>query len=107
MAHMANRSYFSIPNFYTYVTPHPLRKAHGGTALIIRNKIKHHEIDKISKIYIQATSTSVEVTKVPILLTVVYCPPGKIIKDEHFNMLGHHFIAVRDFKAKEQCRVQY
>ena len=54
------RSYFKLPNYTIYDTPHPDGTAHGGTAILIKNGIKdylhgHHNLD-----YLQATSVTVE-----------------------------------------------
>ena len=40
-----------IPHYTIYDTKHPSGKAHGGTAVIIRNDIKHHLHSQVSKEY--------------------------------------------------------
>ena len=46
--HFTNQSYFSINNFNTYHTIHQTNSARGGSAVIVRNSIKHYDEAKIS-----------------------------------------------------------
>lgn len=50
------RNYFKIPKYTTYVTNHPDGTAHGGTAVIVKSNIKHHELQPSDHDFIQATS---------------------------------------------------
>lgn len=77
-SHLTDKHYIQIPKFKVYHTKHPAEgKAHGGTALIIREKIKHHEIEKQEKEYLQATSIAIEEQHGEMILSSVYCPPIK------------------------------
>ena len=49
--HFTPKSYMKIPHYTIYDTKHPSGKAHGGTAVIIRNDIKHHLHSQVSKEY--------------------------------------------------------
>jgi len=40
--HFTSKSYIRIPNYTLYDTQHPDGTAHGSTAIIIQNTIKHH-----------------------------------------------------------------
>jgi exonuclease III len=40
--HFTERSHISIPNYTIYRAAHPDKTAHGGTAVIIRQKLKHY-----------------------------------------------------------------
>jgi len=40
---------------------HPDGKAHGGTALIISSRIKHYEIGKHQRDFLQATDVMIEI----------------------------------------------
>jgi hypothetical protein len=42
--HFTNRSYITIPKYNIYYTNHPDETAHGSTAVIIRQNIKHYLI---------------------------------------------------------------
>ena len=39
--HFTTKSYLKIPYYTIYDTKHPSGKAHGGTAVIVRNDISH------------------------------------------------------------------
>ena len=39
--HFTTKSYMKIPYYTIYDTKHPLGKAHGVTAMIVRNDISH------------------------------------------------------------------
>lgn len=102
--HFTNRSFIRIPGYQIYDTPHPDGTAHGGTAVIIRNTIKHHELNKYNKSYLQATSIVIEDWNGPLTLSAVYCPPKHTISNDQFsdffNTLGTRFIAGGDYNAK-------
>jgi len=51
---------------------HPDDKAHGGTAIIIKSSIKHYEIDKYQKDFLQATSVMMEAWNGCITISAVY-----------------------------------
>lgn len=44
--HFTNKSYMKIPKYTIYDTKHPNGSGYGGTAVIIKNSIKHHELNK-------------------------------------------------------------
>jgi len=102
--HFTTRSYFKLPNYTIYDTPHPEGTARGGTAILIKNGIKHylhwhHNLD-----YLQATSVTIEDWVGPLTIAAIYCPPKHTIKAEQFRhfyaTLGHRFLAVGDCNAK-------
>lgn len=102
--HMTTKSFIKIPNYSIYYTNHPAGTARGGTAVIIKNKIKHNEIVKYSERNLQATAVEVEDWNGKLILAAVYCPPNLTIKTEqfesYFGTLGHRFIAGGDYNAK-------
>ena len=60
--HLANKYNFNIPGFVFHKTNHRDSKAHGGTGILVRNRLRHFALNEYSKDYkyIQATSISVE-----------------------------------------------
>jgi hypothetical protein len=58
--HVTDRSHINIPHYAMYHTPHPDKKAHGGTAVIVRQNLKHHLGMAYSEEHIQATSIVLE-----------------------------------------------
>lgn len=102
--HFTSRNFMRIPRYDIYDTKHPSGRAHGGTAIIIKRSIKHHELQKYDKDYLQATSIVIEDWCGPLTLSAVYCPPKHSIKqnqfEDFFNTLGARFIAGGDYNAK-------
>ena len=102
--HFTKKSFFNIPNFTTYHTTHPDDKAHGGSAIIIKNKIKHYQETHYRTEEIQATNIMVEDCGGNIMISSVYSPPKHNIKKEmykqFFKTLGNRFIAGGDYNAK-------
>lgn len=99
-----NKSHIKIWNYSIYHTNHPDGTAHGGTAIIVKNGIKHHELDKYTQEYLQATTIEIAEKMNIIKLSAIYCPPKHNNKKEHygqfFRTLGARFIAGGDYNAK-------
>lgn len=102
--HFTNRSYMRIPNYIIYDTKYPDGSAHGGTAIIIKRNIKHHESNKYEQEYLQATTVIIEDWNGPISISAIYCPPRHTIDNQQFSRffstLGSKFIAGGDYNAK-------
>jgi len=80
-----------------YTTEHPSNRAHGGTAVIIKETIKHYELDKHPQEHLQATSVHINDGKDGLTLSAIYFPPSHKVDDkkfiEFFQTLGSRFIA--------------
>jgi hypothetical protein len=104
--HFTDRSFFKIPNYTLYFTNHPDNTAHGGSAVLVKNSIKHYELPSFKEQYLQASSIVLEDWQGPIALSAVYCPPRHVIThdqfDRFFTTLGNRFIAGGDYNAKHQ-----
>ncbi|PNF19341.1 putative RNA-directed DNA polymerase from transposon X-element [Cryptotermes secundus] len=102
--HFTNKSYIKIPNFNIYHTNHPDGTAHAGTAVMIRNNIKHYEKEGYKQENIQATSVVVQEHSSEITISSIYCPPKHNNKHkdfEHFfKTLGNNFLVGGDFNSK-------
>lgn len=102
--HFTEKSYIKIPKYNIYNTNHPDGKAHGGTALIVKNDVKHYETDKYATDHLQATSVAVDISTGTLTISAIYCPPKHNNKQQHFNdffsTLGNRFIAGGDYNAK-------
>ena len=68
-------TFLKIKNYQTYITLHPSGKVRGSTAVIIKETIKHHELEKYSENHIQATSVIVNDGINNLIVTAIYCPP--------------------------------
>ncbi|KAL7297482.1 hypothetical protein TKK_0009848 [Trichogramma kaykai] len=102
--HFTSKNCLKIPKYTIHHTHHPSGRARGGSALIIKSSIRHHELENSNDDCIQTTSVSVEDSKGSINFSAIYCPPGHVIKQEKFigffKKLGSRFIAGGDYNAK-------
>lgn len=102
--HLTNKKHFHIDGFTFYRSDHPDGKAHGGTGILIRNRLKHTELSRISENYLQTTSISLHCWGSEITFCSVYFPPRFSISEseytDFFNTLGNTFIAAGDYNAK-------
>lgn len=104
--HFTDRSYLKIPNYTLYFTNHPDNTAHGGSAILVRDTIKHYELPVFKEDYLQASNIVIEDWLGPITVSAIYCPPRHVITHvqfrRFFDTLGNRFIAGGDFNAKHQ-----
>jgi len=102
--HFTNSSYLKFKGYHLYNTNRPDGKAYGGTAIIIKKRIKHYELEKYREEHIQATSICLEEWTGKCTISAVYCPPKHPIKTQefanYFKTLGDKFIAGGDYNAK-------
>jgi endonuclease/exonuclease/phosphatase (EEP) superfamily protein YafD len=102
--HFTQKSYLRISQYTVYHTNHPAGTARGGTAIIIKNHIKHHLLPNFSRDYLQATSVSVEDSLGHLTISSVYLPPKHQVHkeqlEEYYATLGPRFIAGGDYNAK-------
>ena len=102
--HFTARSQVNIRDYYIYNTTHPDGTGHGGTAIIIKSRIKHHMLPSFQTAHIQATSIAIEDRTGNFNISAVYCPPRHKITEgqltEYFKTLGDRFIAGGDWNAK-------
>jgi len=79
----------------------PDSKAHGETALIIRNNIRYYEIDKHQKYFLQARSSVVEMWNGCIIISAVYSLSKHVVKSKQYitflETLYDHFISTGDY----------
>jgi hypothetical protein len=103
-SHTTSRSQICIQGFSVYLTSHPDGGAHAGTALIIKNSIKHYLLESFTTPHLQATTVRVVDRSGPLNISAIYCPPRHIIKEKKFTdfflSLGNRFIAGGDWNAK-------
>ena len=102
--HLTNKHFFAIPGFTFYKTNHPDGKAHGGTGILIRRRLKHHFLGSYAHNYLQATAISIHCKGKNIALAAVYCPPRFALNESQFlgffKTLGEKFLAAGDYNAK-------
>lgn len=102
--HLTNHTFVNIKNYETHCTNHPSNNARGGSAILIKRSIKHHEEDKYSTEEFQTTTISVQVEGIYLAISALYSPPKHKIKHEQYKQLlsryKGRFIIGGDFNAK-------
>jgi hypothetical protein len=83
--HFTAKSYLKLPNYTVYHANHPAGTTQDGTAIIIKNSIKHHQLHNYSQDFLQATSVSVEDSVGLITILAVYLPPKHTVKQEQLE----------------------
>lgn len=98
------KTHVSFKDFKIYTTVHPSGNSHGGTAVIIKNNIKHYPLEEYCTEKIQATSIKVVYSKVETTFSAVYCPPRHTITAQdfsvYFSTLSSRFICAGDWNSK-------
>jgi hypothetical protein len=102
--HFTKESFIRFQTYTTYHVIHPANTARGGSAIIIKNNIKHFEEEKYVTRDIQATIVTVKTSKQNLKVSAIYCPHRYCIYDDEykilFNKLNSRFINGGDFNAK-------
>ena len=73
--HLTLKSYMEILYYTIYDTKHPSGKAHGGTAVIIKNDIKHLLHSQTNKEHLQATTVIIQTNDNYFQISAIYAPP--------------------------------
>jgi len=101
--HFTNKNFLRIPGYTLYHTMHPDSKTYGGTAIIIRSSIKHYEIDKHQRDFLQTISVMMETWNGCITISAVHSPSKHVTKSEQYikflETLGKRSIAAGDYNA--------
>jgi len=73
--HFTSRTVFRLPRCTVYHTTYPDDTAHGGTAVILRSSLRHHELLRLQTDAIQAIAVRLEALPWPLTVSAVYYPP--------------------------------
>lgn len=102
--HFTRESYIKIKGFKVYHTIHPDNAAKGGSAIIIKESISHHQEMSYQTEQIQATSVNIKTITYDVVITAIYCPPKHALKKHQYidflESQGYRFIVGGDFNAK-------
>lgn len=102
--HFTNQSYIKIKGYATYHTIHPSNQGRGGSAIIIRENIKHYEEEHIQREKTQLTILGIDSTKQKLKLGAIYCPPRYNSKKDDFKniflKLGQRLIVGGDYNTQ-------
>ncbi len=74
------KNYFQINGYKIYDTKHPDGTAHGGSAILIKSRLKHYELHHYKTEHIQATNICLEEWSSDMVISAIYCPPKHAIK---------------------------
>lgn len=103
-AHCTDKTNVKLKGFQTYTTNHPDGTGHAGSAIIIRDQIKHHLLPEYKTEQIQATTVAIQDRCGYFNVSAVYCPPKHRIDSDLFShlflSLGSRFIAGGDWNSK-------
>ncbi|KAI5745999.1 hypothetical protein M8J76_016194 [Diaphorina citri] len=72
-------SYIVISGYTVYVTLHPSNNAHGGSAIIIKSTLRHHELQEYKTYHLQATTIEDQDWYGPLVVSATYCPPRQLL----------------------------
>ena len=70
--HFTSKSFFKIQNYNLYHTAHPDDEAHGGSTILVKGSIRHHQENSFRSNEIQATNIIVEDASGQLLISAVY-----------------------------------
>lgn len=102
--HFTNQSNIKFKGYSFYHTNHPDNSARGGSAVLVKESIKHSEDIKFSSKEFQATSIKVQTLSHAITVAGLYSPPRQSIQKELYveflKTFGDRFIIGGDFNAK-------
>lgn len=73
--HFTKHLYVKIRDFFCYHTSHPADKARGGSAVLIRDNITHHEELKLASSMMQVTIINIKAKNREFKISAIYCPP--------------------------------
>lgn len=103
-SHFTRSSYAKIRGYRFYHAIHPAERARGGSAIFIKENIKHYEELNIEKETMQVTTVKVQTKNNEVNVSAIYCPPRYNLKsndyEELFKALRRSFIIGGDFNAK-------
>lgn len=104
--HFTNKHYLKIKGFSFYDTKHPDGRAHGGSAILIKNSLKHDLLPSFTTDYLQATTVKLQDWHGDLVISAIYSPPRHRFHQQmfmdYFNTLGVRFVAGGDWNAKNQ-----
>jgi exonuclease III len=102
--HFTRESYLKLRGFEVYHTVHPSNCARGGSAVIVKTGLSHHEDVKIDKEEFQVTSVTLKTSAGAITVAAVYSPPRHNLKrGDYLSLLQSFpgkFIIGGDFNSK-------
>jgi hypothetical protein len=78
--HFTEINFIRIPHYIVYRTNNPAGTARGGTAILIKSSIQHHQLCNYSQDFLQATSVTTADTAGLLTISAVFLPPKNTVK---------------------------
>lgn len=104
--HLNSRHCIKFRGYQLYTSHHPNDASHGGSAILIRNNLRHNELPNYTSPQLQATCISIQFCGTVTTIAAVYNPPRHTLSEESykefFTYLGHRWIAGGDWNAKNK-----
>ena len=85
--HFTKLSYVKIKGYNAYHAIHPLDKSRGGSSILIKDTIKHHEILKIETLSMQVMAIQTQLGNKIFNISTIYCPPNRKLERHDFQNL--------------------
>lgn len=102
--HFNRKTHCKVFGYDLYHANHPSGTSKDGAAILVRNTIKHSEMQHITEEHIQAASIQLNDVSGKFVVSSVYFPPQYANKEEDysrlFQALGSKFVVGGDFNAK-------
>lgn len=103
--HFTKTSFCKIKGYNCYHALHPENKARGGSAILIKDHIKHNEELKVEKLSMQVTTIKIQLNNIKTCsISAIYCPPRYNLKQVDYTnllkILGSVFLIGGDYNAK-------
>jgi hypothetical protein len=102
--HLTNQSCIKIKGYEVHHTVQTQNTARGGTAVLVKDNMVHHEEAKYATDEIQATAVTIEMKRQAITFAAAYCPSRyNLRKTDYLNLLrslGERFMVRGVYKAK-------
>jgi hypothetical protein len=102
-SHTTSRTTIKLPNYVIYYANHPDDRGHRGSAILIHNSLKHHELQPYITEKIQSAKIEIHASKWNITIAALYSPPRHITIQEYlhyFSTLEPRLVAAGDWNAK-------
>lgn len=78
--HLTNQSEITLKGYKVYHALHPTDKGRGGSAVIVKQNIKHHVLNEYEETDIQSMAICIHTKRYKLTIASIYCPPRHIIK---------------------------
>jgi exonuclease III len=103
-SHATNRSVIKISKYTVYYANHPDGRAHGGSAIIIKNSLRHYELEPYITEKIQSAKVKIQTPTCSITIAAIFSLPRHMVStleyQHYFNTLCSRCLVAGDWNAK-------